>query len=45
MGLEQGGSPCTEQALASNFLSHFVKWTWEPRFKPRLQRQALQGLA
>lgn len=43
MGLEQGGSPCTEQALVSNFLSHFVKWTCEPVAKPRLQRRTPHG--
>lgn len=43
MGLEQGGSPCTEQALVSNFLSHFVKWTCEAIAKPRLQRQTPCG--
>lgn len=43
MGLEQGGSPSTEQALVSNFLSHFVKWTCEPVAKPRLQRRTPRG--
>lgn len=43
MGLEQGGSPCPEQALVSNFLSHLVKWTCEPVTKPRLQRRTPRG--
>lgn len=36
MGLEQGGSPCAPQPLVSNFLSHFVKWTCEPRIQARI---------